>query len=769
MPASVLRFNNVTTRVPGAKTRVDASALDQPPAGSSGRVLLIGQAQGGAPYTAVTAETVADFRGAEALRRAFVSGDLKEAGAMCFTPAKDDNITGAQEVICLKVNPDTQSTATLNNGNGASLVVTSDDYGPQTNQVNVSIAAGTSAGKKLTVNYNGVNEVQDNIGGLAFLTLQYVSPPSTGWGAITAKNTASGIAASGTRNEVGHSTDLLNPASNAIVTVLSSSAGDVGQVVTVYALVGGVATAIQLVLNGTTPVNSVALVDVTSVFGATLSAACAGTVTVRQAGPTTLFTIAPAALSSGGARAQAMFVAGAALTFVADSATTALVLFAGRNASGAVVLETKALNGSTPVVTTTTTWSQIDFIGLAAVAAARTVTFSGTVTQTLHTVQNTLRKVRDFFNALEVVISSVVYGFTAVMQTTRTTFNPALLDITPTGSPINVYSPATGSFFADLEQIVEALNNGSQYASGAIAVNAVGPPSNTSAPVYLSGGTTVAPSFSDYQNALNLAREIDCDTVVTLTSDPAVAAAVSAHVTYMAGEGQGERDAFMGVMNAGLTGLASLTEFTTQIAAINDRNVRCMAQSIDRFDSNGVRTTFPAHFAAAISAGMQAGMALGRNLDHAKPNILAFAQHSSWNPKDNAEQLLLAGALFFENKPGIPRRLVRDVTSNVGSDNLAYTDGGLNRIVNFVTREVRRDIDAFTGAAGNSSTAAAIIGRARKKLTTFVNNDQILRAFKNLALVITNDTAALVFSIAPSDPINFIPTTIYLYDAPVTG
>jgi hypothetical protein len=764
MPATSLRFANRTTRIPGAYTNVDASALEGPGTGSTGRVLLIGEADGGAPYSAVTPETVLRVRSASALRAALRGGDLREAAAIAFNPANDPNIAGAEEIVLLKVRPDTRASATLSNGAGASLTVRSRDFGRHTNQINVSVAAGTTAGRRVSVAFEGVSESRDNIGGVSMLDLQYREPTGLGWDGMTIAVLVSGIRASGSRAEAGRAGDLASAAGAQAVRVTSSSAGDVGQVATVYALVGGVPTAIPLVLNGTAQVASTAVIDAASVFGVVLSAACVGTVTVSQAtGPITLFTIAPGGLSSGGARASGMYLAGA-LTMVADAATTAVVLIAGRNAAGAVVLESRALAGTTPVVSATTTWSQIDFIGLANVASARTVTFTGTAAETTHTAQATLVAARDYFNALQVLDGSDVRGFTATIATTRTTFPTASLDVAGAAS---AYYPTTLGLRADLALIVEFLNE-TALVTGEIASGAAGPPSNTATPVYLSGAADGTTLFADWQAALDLARDIPCDTIVTLTEDPAVHAALGEHLDYRAGAGKSEADGVVGIRNAALSGLASLTEVRAQIAALNNRNIGVVAQTVDRFNAAGVRTTMGPRFLAAMVAGAQAGIALGRSLTHATMDVLAFGQHTSWNPRDNAEELIEAGLVFLERN-GSTTRIVRDVTSAVGSDNPVFTDRAANRVINFCTRELRTDLEGFIAEPGNARTATGIKGRAKQRLGEFTNELGILREWRDLTVSIESDRAPVSVAMSPALAINFIPITINLYDAIVTA
>lgn len=771
MSATVLRFNNRVTRKPSAPVKIDASALESPPAGSTGRVLLIGQADNGIPYNAlVTVDDVGSFESSVALRAAYSGGDLKEAGAMCFKPTVDNDRTGAQQVITLKVNPDTLSSLTLSNSLGNAIVLSSRDYGPQTNGISAEVADGSGGApkKKVTIVDNGVAQIFDNIGGTAMMSLQYREPAANGWDTATAKVLTTGVQAKGTRAETGKSTDLANPAIHDFVRVVSSSAGDTTQVLTYYALVSGIPTVRQLTLNGTTQVQDNVAIDVTGILGCWLSGIAVGTVTVSQpTGPVTLYTIAPSALAAGGVQAQGMWVKGA-LTLVADAGSAAAILLAGRDASGTVILEQKVLNGTTPVTSVTTTFKQLDFIGLTILLAARTLTISSVIAETANTAQTTLLKVRDFFNALKYS----TFGFTAALTTTRSTFSPANLDITDPATPINIFYSATGSLFADNFLIAEALTNGSYALTAAVAPGVVGgAPTNTTTPQFLSGGSTGSITQNDWQACLDLARDIEFDTAVCLTSDPAVLRALEEMLDFKAGPGESEADGFEGILNAGLSDLATFTEIKAQIVLANNRNIRVCAQQFERAGTDGVLKWWDPAFLAALFAGAQAGTSLGKSLTNADMGITRFRQHSSWNPKDQVEDALEAGLLFLDNvriNGSVFKRVVRDVTSAVSSDNPAFTAGEANRILNFVARELRTQLRTAISEPGFSGTITALYGRAREKLEQFMGPDHILKGWKDLVISLSIDKAPVSVSVSPVFAINFVPITINLYDAPIT-
>src|SRR5882724_1082539 len=100
-------FNGQQIVRPGAYTQIDASQFQSTVLQGLGIVALIGEADQGTPRTALSFLTAAD------VRKTYVSGDLVEAAAMVADPSGDPRIpTGAQQIVCYKVNGSTRSTLT---------------------------------------------------------------------------------------------------------------------------------------------------------------------------------------------------------------------------------------------------------------------------------------------------------------------------------------------------------------------------------------------------------------------------------------------------------------------------------------------------------------------------------------------------------------------------------------------------------------------------------------------------------------------------------
>lgn len=291
-------------------------------------------------------------------------------------------------------------------------------------------------------------------------------------------------------------------------------------------------------------------------------------------------------------------------------------------------------------------------------------------------------------------------------------------------------------------------------------------PSNTIAPVFLQGGGEGTTTFTDWQKAFNLLKQVRVNSLVPLTGDPAVHAAADAHAQFMGGIGRSERDVFVGLSALGaqdvpLNTLPTKTSIKSQIVNINSRHTRAFAQSIEKFNTAGEREVFLPWFQAVIAAGMQAGSPVGTSLTFKFGRVLAIDQDSSWNPIDDSEEMIQGGLVFMENVEGVGRRFVRNVTTFLQSDNIAFTEGSVNEAVNFATFNFRTNLEIAVGARGFAGTLNAAKSVALNTLTLLVDAGAIT-SFRSLLLDLIVDVLEVSVEIAPIIPINFVKSTVHL-------
>lgn len=770
-PTSIF-FSGRLISVPGSYTTVDATGLETIGLGASGIVALVGTALGGKPWTEVGEGSVKDnlqvATNPQQPFEYFRSGDLKEAAAIAFGPSNDADVPGgAVEIVFVKVNPATASSATFNNTDGAALVLTSADYGFHTTQINVEIGTGTAKGKLVTIVFESTTETFDDVGGDTVFQLQYqATTPADGFTTVTAYVTAAALISLFTRDQTGLDGDVTNQATaGQVMELVSSSASDTAVVVEIYGTDGSDATQReQVTLTGTAAVDTQNTWN--SFHGArVVSGTLVGTLTIRQDGAgLTIATIAPAGTSTALEPLSDMNMTGA-LAYVADAADTSRVTVVGLSASGTVQTEVVQLNGTTSVPGTAT-WSRIDYLALGELPAARTLTVSGEAFNANFAGLDTIQKLADNING------KLGWTFTIVVSN-PSTYDPANLDYVATPGA-DVKNPATGSFGDDLYQIINTLNTESALVTAARASGGTDAPDNTTAPVYLSGGhegsstpgqeAVPTATSTDWQGAFDLLKKVFVNTIVPLTGDPAVHAIADAHAAYMGGVGRMERDVCVGLQNAAQTDVPTKTELKSQIVNLNSRHVRAIAQTIDRFNTDLDQETFQPPFAAAMLAGMQAGSPVGTSLTHKYANCLKIEQDSSWNPQDDAEELIKAGLVMLETIDGVGRRVVRNITTHLSTSNLAYTEASVNEATNHAVYNFRTTMEVMVGKSGFAGSVAAADGIAINILGLLVGVSLV--TWRSLTIDLILDVLEVSVEIAPVLPINFVQTTVHLVSVP---
>ncbi len=339
--ASTIFFNGRLIGRPGSYSIVDARGLEAIGLGASGIVALIGTAQGGKPVSAMTGpDDVIRITRPGQERQYFRSGDLYEGVPIAFAPSADGEIqAGAQEVLCMKTNPSTQSVATLQNAQGDAVDLTSVDYGAHTEQVNISVATGTIQGKLLTIVFEEVPEAVDDLGGDNLFTIQYTDGGTEGWDTMTAEVLAGGgTSCDATRDVGGLDGDLGTTLAAPSAVEVVSTAADTNWV-TVYGLdATGAAQSERIQLAGVVASLGIKVFGAGDVLGVKVDGTHTGSVTVQPSGGGLgIFVVAAGTDTEKGlARGIGMFVSGTPVTVIADGATTKDLIVVGTSATGAL-------------------------------------------------------------------------------------------------------------------------------------------------------------------------------------------------------------------------------------------------------------------------------------------------------------------------------------------------------------------------------------------------------------------------------------------------
>lgn len=172
-------FNGRRLVTPTAESAIyDGGLASVSPGRANNIVAILGTSEGGIPKEPMF------FDSPVTARRRLRSGDLLRAVEKAFNPSAE---TGSPyRVAAVRVEDADQATLTLKDGSGNDVIVlTSVDYGAHTNGIKVSIAAGSSTGKRVAVQQGQDYYTKDNIARTP-LTIRYSGAQASATATVTA-------------------------------------------------------------------------------------------------------------------------------------------------------------------------------------------------------------------------------------------------------------------------------------------------------------------------------------------------------------------------------------------------------------------------------------------------------------------------------------------------------------------------------------------------------------------------------------------------------
>ena len=233
MPQEGISFAGTYIGLPGAYYQDDVTAATPANPPTTPPMLVLGYGWGPKPKVPVTFTNPGDF--AAAVRGAPVAAFIP----FISNPSPAQN--GAQLITFIDVSRNTQSLAALAASGGATqTLLTSTKYGPPSNQLSQQVAAGSTAGLKLTItdNWGGGQYVGDNLtvpfqlaysgqasGGVTYAVVTSGSAPSFSVSSPVSGESVNVPLGSGAYATVASVVDYLNGTGNYYAQALSSTGG----------------------------------------------------------------------------------------------------------------------------------------------------------------------------------------------------------------------------------------------------------------------------------------------------------------------------------------------------------------------------------------------------------------------------------------------------------------------------------------------------------------------------------------------------------------
>lgn len=299
---------------------------------------------------------------------------------------------------------------------------------------------------------------------------------------------------------------------------------------------------------------------------------------------------------------------------------------------------------------------------------------------------------------------------------------------------------------------------------------------------YMSGAIRGTSTNTNWQNAFDTLLRVRAVSVVPLISEDlaaqgygstatfaSVAAQLAQHVSLARGVEKTERGGYIGMKG-------TKAQYIAQLNSLNDMDVSVTNQYLTVLNASGNLVQLDPWASAVAAAGMRAGMPeVGEPLTHKYLKTTTLYQDPSWDPasRTDANLLIQNGALFAEYIAGKGIRWVRDLTSYIQDDNLAYAEGSVRDVVRYTAYGLRTLLeDRFTGVKASPANATSIKEAAANYLELLRGQNiivdstdstgKLVHAFHNLRVTISGDIARIRVEIFPAVGINFQLTEIFL-------
>ncbi len=821
-------FNGSTIYKAGGLTRVNADALNPVVAGSNSVIGIIGEADGGAPGLSY-------LDSPDTAKLLYTSGNIPDAVRAAFSPSNDPLIPGgASRVYIYKTNASTQSSVYLP-GSAATAAVSSTATGGSTTtvvdtaQTSANSYDGKYTGMTLVLRPYAANlevvTVTGYVASTGTFTVSTLSttaaaansyvvlPPTvvsvaavtsgttllitpTGaaytvnehTGRLVVVHTASGV--SYTRTIASNSATVLTlssalPAAPTttswieilpkIITLTSRKYGVAANGVTADMASSSGAKVATITYEG---VNEVSPLVGNFPFLKVLYTGGAASITdavTGSASTTTVVNLLAAGLTVNAHIGKQVLI-GSEYTTIVSNTAGALTVFPALSAAPAaavvVVIKSRAFGA---------------FTGTSGAATAFTTTLG--VTADLSIILTSGQTLRSLVSAINVnpnYTASVPAGINA--DTTLV----ADFDF-GAGAIVNINNSASLTLVGFTQNVVQMVNYFNQMSAHVTAVRSTSgslagsyAPGDIEDPLPLTGGTRGYSHTSDFQAGHDAFLQLRINSVVplmdatitntgetpTVTTVPvaSVAAQLRDHVVQCRGSSVSERGGFMGFSG-------TKTAIITQANALNDSDVALCVQSPTVVNSVGALQTFSPFMMAVLAAGCRAGVStVGEALTAKLLKVSALTQDSSWSPTSltDANDLIKAGVLFAQTVSGAGTKWVRDLTTWVTDDNLAYMEGNVRDSVRYVAYGLRKaHVDRYVGKKALPATVAnmkitAVSFLEQCKTDGIITNSTdlatgaVVNAYHGLKITTSGDTARLTVGFFPTPSINFILQDLYL-------
>lgn len=319
---------------------------------------------------------------------------------------------------------------------------------------------------------------------------------------------------------------------------------------------------------------------------------------------------------------------------------------------------------------------------------------------------------------------------------------------------------------ADLQAIIDRLNERSAYVSATRPAGAAAVPANIGW-TYLAGGANGATANTDWDEAFEVLKTVDIDLIAPLTSDASIHAKGDAHCTFMSGPvGKSERRQFVGgalqSWAAEASRVTAMAALKSAAALLNSDRTMHVGLGSKHYDPDGNAKLYPAYITAVMYAGIAGGANPTIPLTRKYLNCIGLEVELRKTEIDD----LLEGHLAVpipDLVQGAGFVVSRQITTWQQDADLYRVEFSVGRGADYIAREVRNRHELLVGQPGTPGIDTTIINVTNAVLEA-AKRDEIIVTFDPKATVLRADgTVRYVdYSAQPVLPINWIFSTYHL-------
>lgn len=343
------------------------------------------------------------------------------------------------------------------------------------------------------------------------------------------------------------------------------------------------------------------------------------------------------------------------------------------------------------------------------------------------TQYDTIAKVVDRLNAFS------ARGFSGTLETTTASLAVSNLDKVATPQAINDADGYTVP--ADLYHFLVTVAAKVSYVTLTRASTATGVPANLAYTNLAGGADGIATTAAagDWAQAIDVLRDqyvnsvcVWSDSLTAAADIVAVGGYLNTHCAFMCGEGEDERNCYLGVpggsdYDTDADGLIGMRQ------TLASRHMTLACQQIQDYVGSTLTTFEPQALALAV-AGIEAGRLVGTGITRKGIAISGFVDNpgalaTNWTVVADKEALIEHGYCLVEKYRG-GYRVLRGNTSYGADDNPIYSSIVANASANQSAKNLRLQMEAFIGEE-NTVPDSVIKSEARKELDRQVGAKEI--------------------------------------------